>query len=214
MSENCRQIEAALFKPTPSGFIYKAPNPWIFGRADHYVVSAAQKTELLGILVAPRPLLRLAMIIAGVLLWAVAGGIIGWAFSPHEEPTIGDVVIMIMLTIAGLFLALHLAIRHTLRRVQPILAGTTRTTAVITASDIRSAMNKAMSFKGAVFAGSMFAVNCAAQLFTLTIRNSRHPLFSDAQSVLNVFLLLLCAAVAIKYFRLAIGKVRRKQADA
>jgi hypothetical protein len=116
MSESRRQIEAMLFKPVPGGFVYRAPNPWIFGRADHYVVNEQQKAELLRIVVAPRPLIRVAVIVAGVLLWGVAMGTVGWAFSGHEDPTVGDAVVMIVATFAALFLALHLALRRQLRR--------------------------------------------------------------------------------------------------
>src|SRR5579862_5791535 len=100
MSETRNQVEAILFKPVPGGFVYRAPNPWIFGRADHFLVNEQQKAELLGILVAPRPMLRVAAIVAGALLWAVAMGTVFWAFSGHEDPTGGDLGIMIVMTFA------------------------------------------------------------------------------------------------------------------
>ena len=209
MSESRRQIGALLFKPTSVGFIYRAPNPWIFGRTEHYVVNETQKGELLGILVAPRPVLRLAVIVAGILLWAVAMGTIAWAFSPHEDPTVGDVVIMIVLTFAALFLALHLALRHKLRRLQPILAGATRTTAVITSSEMRSAMNKTTSLKSAVFTATMFARLRGSALHSLS--SPRHPLFSDVQSDLSVFLLALSTIMLIRFLSLAVGKMRRRK---
>ena len=58
MFDNRAQIEAVSFKPVDDGFIYRAPNPWLFGHADHYRVDAAQKAALLDVLVAPRPGLR------------------------------------------------------------------------------------------------------------------------------------------------------------
>jgi hypothetical protein len=214
MSESRRQIDAMLFKPVPGGFIYRAPNPWIFGRADHYVVNEQQKAEVLGMLVAPRPLLRLAVIVAGTLLWGAAMGTVGWAFSGHEDPTFGDAVIMIVMTFAALFLALHLALRRRLRQVQPILAAATRTTAAITSGEIRAAISKTTSFKTAVVVAAMSAFGCAAQIFGLVIRNSRHPLFSDVQSDLSLFLLVFCAIMVVRYVALAIGKVRPTQAAA
>jgi hypothetical protein len=39
-------MENALFKPVPGGYLYRAPNPWLFGAARYYVVSDAQKLEL------------------------------------------------------------------------------------------------------------------------------------------------------------------------
>ena len=114
MSEVRCQINAMLFKPVPAGFIFRAPNPWIFGRADHYLVNAQQKAALLGILVAPRPWLRVAALLVGVLLWGVAMATVGWAFSGHEDPTVGDAIIMIVMTLAALFLA-GTGQRHLLR---------------------------------------------------------------------------------------------------
>src|SRR6201999_1655467 len=101
-------------------------------------------------LVAPHPLRRLAVIVAGVLAWGAAMGTVGWAFSGHEDPTVGDMVIMIVTTVAVMFLAMHLALRRKLRRVQPILAAATPTTAAITSGDICAAMRKTTSLKTAV----------------------------------------------------------------
>ena len=152
--------------------------------------------------------------IVGVLLWGAAMGTIGWAFSGHEDPTVGDAVIMILVTFAALFLALHLTLRNKLRRMQPILAAATPTTAVITSGDIHAAIRKTTSFKSAMVGGAMCAFGCAAQIFSLVISNARHPLFSDVQSGLSVFLLVMCAILAARYFALAIGKVRQMQAVA
>ena len=89
MSETRRQIEAMLFKPVAGAFIYRAPNPWIFGRADHYIVDAQQKAELLDMLAARSPMLSLAVFVAGVLLWGAAIGTLRWALSGHDDPTVG-----------------------------------------------------------------------------------------------------------------------------
>ena len=96
--------------------------------------------------------------------------------------------------------------------MQPILAAATHTTAVITSTDIRAAMNKTTSFKAAAFATAMFTFAFSCQIFSLVVRNPRHPLFSDVQSDLSVFLLLLCAAMAVRNFALALGKRRQSQA--
>jgi hypothetical protein len=214
MSENRRQIAATMFRPVPGGFIYRAPNPWVFGRGNHYIVNEQQRAELLAILVSPPPLLRLAVVVVGVLLWGLAMGTIGSAFSGHEGPTVGDAVIMIVMTFAVLFLALHLAIRSKLRRVQPILAAATLTTTAITLAEIRVAMNQTTSVKTALAVAAMFIFGCAAQIAGLVIRNPQHPLFSDVQSDLSVFLLLLCTAMAARSLALAFAKIRHSQAAA
>jgi MFS family permease len=39
-------MEQVAFKPTAEGFIYRAPNPWLFGPGRYYLVNQAQKSEL------------------------------------------------------------------------------------------------------------------------------------------------------------------------
>ena len=39
-------MEQVAFKPSADGFIYRAPNPWLFGRGRYYLVNQAQKSEL------------------------------------------------------------------------------------------------------------------------------------------------------------------------
>jgi hypothetical protein len=44
--------ETTMFKEVPEGFVFRAPNPWVFGRARFYLANAAQKAELLSIVTA------------------------------------------------------------------------------------------------------------------------------------------------------------------
>jgi hypothetical protein len=52
-------------------------------------------------------------------------------------------------------------------------------------------------------------IDHAGQIFSLVIRNARHPLFSDVQSDLSVFLLVLGAVLTLRYLALAIAKVEQ-----
>jgi hypothetical protein len=45
---NVAEIEAALFKQVGGGWVFQAPNPWVFGRTSRYLVNETQKAELLG----------------------------------------------------------------------------------------------------------------------------------------------------------------------
>jgi hypothetical protein len=65
-----------------------------------------------------------------------------------------------------------------------------------------------------MIAAAACTFGCAAQIVSLVIRNPRHPLFSDAQSGLSVFLVVLCGAVAAGYIVRVIGKLRQTQAAA
>jgi hypothetical protein len=204
------QIEAILFKPAPNGFIYRAPNPWVFGRADHYLVNEADKNDILGIIVARRPILRAVVLVAALVLWGVGIGTLGWAFSGHEDPTATDVVAMIILTVLAMFVALHVALRRRLRRLQPILDRLPRSNERITSGEVHNAMVKSMSFKAAVWAATLWTFTCLTQVFTLVIRNARHPLFGDAQSFLSLFLVVFGVLLAARHFQIAIRKARQQ----
>ena len=39
-------MEEVAFKPRADGFVYRPPNPWLFGRGRYYLVNDAQKSEL------------------------------------------------------------------------------------------------------------------------------------------------------------------------
>lgn len=214
MSDARSSIEAILFKPATGGFIYRAPNPWVFGAADHFLVNEAQKHDILEIVVARRPILRLAAITVALLLWGIGIGTLCWAFSGHEDPTAADVVVMIVMTIAAMFLALHGEIRRKLRRLQPILAGLPRSNEPITSAELRKAMTGSISFKAALWTGILWTVTCLSQIFVLVIRNDRHPLFADAQSWTTLFLLTAAALLAARHFHLAIRKARPRQVAA
>ncbi len=209
-TESRRQIDAMLFKPVPGGFLCRAPNPWIFGHAEHYVVDAQQKAELLRILVAPRPVLRIMVILAGLVAWCAGMATIGWAFSGHENPTTGDTAIMIAATIAALFLALHVALRYKRRRMQPILAAATPSAAQITRGDMRAAINRTTSLRSAVIATAVWGFAAAAQALSLVVRNARHPMFSDAQSCISVFVVVMSLVLMVRFAAIAIGKLRQR----
>ena len=69
------RFKAAYFRPAAGGFVYRAPNPWIYGRPHHYLVSTAQREGIVAIL-APRSQswarLALSVILAAALIAAMS----------------------------------------------------------------------------------------------------------------------------------------------
>jgi len=105
-------MEQLSFKPAADGFLYRAPNPWLIGRARHYVVSAEQK-EVLAI--HHRTMLR-RMFWMIVLMGALAGPMAAAFVSEHGIAFIGFG--------AALGLVVGGAINALLaRKVRPIIAG-------------------------------------------------------------------------------------------
>ena len=210
---NVGEMESVLFKRVAGGHIFQAPNPWIFGQSSRYLVNDTQKAQLLAIITPRRPMLRVAVITAGIVLWTVAVAAIVWAFSPeHDQPTGYEMVAMVVLIVVPMFIALMMALQRNLRRMQPVLAGLSRTDERISSSDRRLAMAKAMSFRRALLIGGAWATTFLLQIFILVVRNVRHPLFGDVQSFVSVFMAIVAAGLAVHYLLIAIRKIRSKEA--
>ncbi len=206
---NVAEIEAALFKQVGGGWVFQAPNPWVFGRTSRYLVNDTQKAELLAIVTPRSPVLRIAAITAGILVWAVAASTIVWAVSSHGEPTASDALAIFALVVVPIFLALVFALQRNLRRMQRVLAGAPRTEERITPRELRHAM--ANSLRRSLLIGALWAVTCLFQVSSLVIRNGRHPLFGDVESYLSFVTATVAAGLAIHYLRLAIRKFRQHE---
>lgn len=212
---NVGEIEAVLFKRVAGGYIFQQPSPWLLGRSSRYIVDEAQKAAILAIIMPRRPVMRITVITAIILLWAAVVATAVWAFgSGHDSPTAGDFVAIFGLIVVPIVGALILALQRNLRRMQPILAGAPRTDDKITRGELRHAMTNALTFKRALFIGAAWSLTCAMQAFSLVVRNARHPLFGDTQSYVNLFTAIVAAGLAAYYLGIALRKLRRKPAAA
>ena len=77
-SSDARRNSLLYFKRVPEGFVFRAPNPWIFGPADHYLVSETQRDAIAAILLPQRPRHAAAKLVAFAL--ALSAGLIGMIF--------------------------------------------------------------------------------------------------------------------------------------
>jgi tetratricopeptide (TPR) repeat protein len=188
MTDARRSIEAALFKPVPGGFVYRAPNPWVFGRADHYLVDEAQKAGILALVTPRRPMLVLALCFGGFLLVAGAAVVALLVFADDYPATVAAALIAAMVPVT--VLALHLAARRALRRVQPVLAGASPTNQRITAAEIRRAVNARLSDKQLWRTGIFGAIACLVSATAVAV--SIYFRSQDAGTLSDPVLGLLC----------------------
>jgi hypothetical protein len=203
------EMESVLFKPVEGGgYVFQPPSPWLIGGSQRYLVNAAQKDQLLALLATPRPVLRGLAIVAGILIWAVLVATMMWAVSPHENPEAIDIIAMVVLILVPMALAFIFMLRQRMRRLQPLLIGLPRTDERITSREQRQSMADAVSMKRLVMIGGLWTVASVMQGVALVIRNSQHPLFSDAQSFIGLFVVIMAAGLAVRYFWMAIHKRR------
>ena len=113
-----------MFKPVPGGYVFRAPNLWVFGRKRFYLVNETQRAELLSI-IAARGLQRARghiFMVALVGLVFSATMIVAHA-SGHSEPTALDAVLLLGLVPFCIYGALVISIWPIARRLKPVLAG-------------------------------------------------------------------------------------------
>jgi hypothetical protein len=116
-------VEASLFIPVSGGYIFRAPNKWLLGREGHYFITNAQKSQLLSIASStPRWILRLGML--SLLLCGMAAALVAWTFTGGAFDA--AIAIVKVLAVTGLIAIPFIAIRLTVSRLAPILAGLPR----------------------------------------------------------------------------------------
>jgi hypothetical protein len=204
------ETEVALFKAVAGGYLFQAPNPWVFGPMRRYVVGEAQKAALLAIVTPRRPAVLITIVTSAILLWAGAAGGIMWAVTGHDQPTALDFAALMALILVPIYLAWVVALQCKLRRMQPVLATAVPTQQRITRRELRRAMGDAMSLKKSALLSACWIFAFTMQGVLLVTRNARHPLFSDVQSYMSLFTAVLAAGLAAYYLVLAVRKLRQQ----
>jgi hypothetical protein len=111
--------EALMFKKVPDGYVFRAPNQWVFGRTRHYLVTEAQKAQLLAIVTT-----RSQAVFWGVFVGLIGASTAALAYgSGPGHPTARDFVVMLARGPLWVYAALLISIRPTALRLQPLLDG-------------------------------------------------------------------------------------------
>ena len=200
--------EALMFKKVPDGYVFRALNPFVFGRARFFLVSETQKSQLLAIVTARSPLVFWV-----VLAVAIAAGTAALAIGTgHEDPTTGDVVIMLGLIPLWIYSALLVSVYPTARRLQPLLAGLQPTDQSITSADLRKAMRKTVSFRQYLTLGLSQVVMSAALIVMVLQKTNggRVSVFEDAATLLFAFLAVVLMVSSISFLVSALDKARHR----
>lgn len=188
-------IVAALFKPAANGWIFRAPNPWLFVRAPHYVVNDEQRARIAEVLRIKRPVRSVFIVSLMLLAWAALVSVAMWAFSGQvDQPNAREVLTMFVLIFGPVFVGLSISGMIRQWRIAPILADAARTDQTIINRDIIAMAAPAQAKRSVRYLLLMIAL-WALVIFTqctqLLLREARHPLFTDALSWLIVGVVVL-----------------------
>lgn len=127
-------IERTMFKRVPNGYVLQPRRLLALGRGDRYLVSDAQKGEIIARVGLSR-MLGIQPAFAGALLALVMISAI-WFLSDHSERTIGSSILTFAVVAFAQIVCFEISDRLMLRKLRPLLHDLPRTEDRITALDV------------------------------------------------------------------------------
>ena len=167
--------KAAFFRATQDGYLYRAPNPYVFGRAKHYIVTEAQREAILDVLAPPAttPAARPSKTILGFS----AIGVLGLALPvfliglyptnlPGAEYAITVLAALLVPLLVAMFAMIYRLAALQVAELRPILASARPTDERITNADARWSLqtsgDRAAQRRKAIVNGVLYALMTAA----------------------------------------------------
>jgi hypothetical protein len=129
------------FKPVSGGYVYRAPNTWLFGSAEHFLVTEGQKAEILATVTST---IRPVLWITGIS-WITLSVLLGmalslWAYRAGYYASGLDGVSAMIAMMLSIYPAFLLSRQLLLHRLRPILATLPPTNERITSLEERQAI--------------------------------------------------------------------------
>jgi hypothetical protein len=91
--------------------------PFVRGPARQYLATEMEKAEIIAVMVTRRPVLKLAVFILVLLMWiGTLATLVSLFGGGRDNPTPADLIVITVMLVAAVVVALHLAVRRTLRR--------------------------------------------------------------------------------------------------
>jgi hypothetical protein len=130
-----------VFKPVSGGYVYGAPNAWLFSSRQHFLVTEEQKAAILAALTSStRPVLWITGI-SWIALSALLGTALPlWVYRSGYHPAGLHGISAMIAMILSIYPAFVISRQLLLHRLRPILATLPPTNERITSLEVRQAM--------------------------------------------------------------------------
>jgi hypothetical protein len=180
----------------------------VFGDTPHYLVNDTQKAQIEAIIAPRRPGVVVTVLIGSIFAWALAVATFMWASSGHENPTPGDIRVMVALICLPAVAPLPIAGLIQRRRLRPVLAAAPLTTERITYAELQQKVRAATPLKQSLNAlvASLFAFFAAF----FNVQNhfiTRHFVF-DSHVALWGFVAISFGVASFLWYRQVLAKAR------
>ncbi len=195
-------FEAGVFRQSSDGFVMRVPSFWIIGKSRHYLANEAQKNEIVARIKRGRKRgLPLAF-----LLWLVVfvAFVVGVAFlTGNDEPTVRDVMVLIIFAISSLLLFLRFWYLLLLQPSLRLLAPTSeRTTFTERRTALRAAMRQKTPSGQFLMIGVLLSLSCCFSLYSyfLVTHGGRHFVFENGGGFASLFAAVISGLAAGLFF--------------
>jgi hypothetical protein len=189
-------FEASTFRPVEDGFVFRTPNPWLFGRARHYRASEAQKNEIIALVRRARKRsLPLVLLLWGVVVAALVAA--ATLLTGHYQSSVDEAIDVTVFAISFLFLFLHVWYVMLLR---PSIRSLTPTDERYTYAERRAAVRAAMAGKSAqgrfLLIAVVLSLSCCFLLYSYLLSSHGGRSFDKGSSFASLFAAVASAVLA------------------
>jgi hypothetical protein len=139
----------ARFKEVAGGFLFQAPNPWLFAPGEHYLVSEAQRAEILELGRDYHPIVRVVVLVLLFIGCPVGAVYLVSLFIPHADTNILTLVVGIIVAFGLLIASALIFFRLQYQRLRPILSSLQRSDQTITLEERLATRKNLSSARGA-----------------------------------------------------------------
>ena len=144
MSDSAEKPElAASFRPTPGGFVYRAPSGWRLWTSPHFLVDADLRDRLIAASDEPNWVVGVWLGVPWIVI--AFGGVIAFASYFDGRPGLGLEAYAsgIVVAVVGFAAGLVAVVEHKWRRVAPLLRDAPRSQEIISLREILNARRAA-----------------------------------------------------------------------
>jgi hypothetical protein len=120
------------FKKVAGGFLFQAPNPWVFAPGQHYLVSEAQRAEILELGRDYHSMVRVVVLVSLLIGCPVGAVYLVSLFIPNADTNILTLVTGIILGFGFLIASALIFFHLQYHRLRPILSSLQRSDQRIT----------------------------------------------------------------------------------
>jgi hypothetical protein len=208
-------FEASFKDAQGGGFVFRPPNPWIFGSVQNYIANEEQKAEILELGTVRRPVVRTVAFMLALIGCPAASIIAVYLLSDKAGPGLLEAAAITILILGSYALLWLIAIRSQLRRLRPVLARLVPTDEEFTAQEVQALQAKRTSAKTSTILGLVFAGSVIVQALSMAFGagfdlGAHRTLHFEMMPLLLMF---LQGAFAWKFLSQAITKMRASGAS-